>query len=95
MKVLQKWDYRLHAYMPHLVPGDWKVSQYESNMDARINCAECGKELPFGDSYVSMKIHDDMGFGYCVCEHCYDAEWTDRMLHEAEGEQEDDHADDE
>ena len=40
--------------------------------------AQCGKELKYGDTYTSLEIHTAMGFGYGVCEDCYEFEWKRR-----------------
>ena len=43
-------------------------------MDKIVNCANCGKELKFGECYTSKTIHTEIGMGYGVCEECYDKE---------------------
>lgn len=43
----------------------------------RFDCAECGCELAFGESYTSRLIHNDLGFGYAVCPRCYEAEFRE------------------
>jgi hypothetical protein len=40
-------------------------------MGAIVNCACCGKRLPFGECYTSREIHTGLGFGYAVCGDCY------------------------
>lgn len=47
-------------------------------MSNKVNCAQCGREIKFGDSYTSKEIHTFSGFGYSVCEECYDKEWERR-----------------
>lgn len=42
-----------------------------------IDCAECGCELAFGESYTSRLIHNELGFGYAVCARCYEAEFRE------------------
>lgn len=42
-----------------------------------VDCAECGCELAFGESYTSRLIHNDLGFGYAVCPRCYEAEFRE------------------
>lgn len=75
---LQRWDYDLHDYVPFVVPTKWNVVIYGNNMDEIINCPTCGVELKLGDSYTSKEVHDNIGFGFCVCEKCYDEEWERR-----------------
>lgn len=74
IRFLKKWNYERHDYEDYLIPGDWKVSMYEEDMNTPVNCAHCGKLLPFGDCYTSQEIHNAMGMGYAVCENCYDEE---------------------
>ena len=77
-KILKKWNYAKHEYEPYEVPDDWKVLSLAFDMDEMVVCPHCGKTLPFGDAYTSMEIHTDMGFGYAVCESCYNEEWKRR-----------------
>lgn len=39
-----------------------------------VDCAECGCEVVFGESYCSRLIHNELGFGYAVCARCYEDE---------------------
>ena len=43
-----------------------------------INCADCGKQITYGDCYTSLTIHTNTGMGYPVCEKCYKKEWEER-----------------
>lgn len=72
---LNKWDYKRHMYKKHEVPDSWNCKTYSTDLEETINCASCGKELKFGDSYTSLEIHTDIGFGYGVCQRCYDNEF--------------------
>ena len=83
MRVLNKWDYANGEYVPHRVPAEWKVSLCEADMDNIVNCASCGKELPYGETYTSMEIRTaGMGFGYAVCDECYNKETERRLQNE-------------
>ncbi len=73
-RVLQKWNHQKRDYEQYVVPEDWKVSLYSSDMDKLINCPHCGKTIKFGDGYTSKEIHNHMGFGYSVCEKCHEEE---------------------
>ena len=75
---LRKWNYETHEYEPIEVPDEWNVSLYTENMDEIVNCPHCGKELRFGETYTSKEIHNWVGFGYGVCEECYEEEWKRR-----------------
>ena len=54
------------------------ISVYETDMDTIVNCAQCNKELKFGESYTSMEKQTSLGFGYAVCADCYEEEWKRR-----------------
>lgn len=47
------------------------------NFSTVVDCAECGCQLAFGESYTSRLIHNDLGFGYAVCPRCYEAEFRE------------------
>ena len=76
--ILQKWNGKEHKYEDYEIPDEWNVKTYSRNMKERINCAQCGKEINFGDCYTSLEIHTEIGFGYAVCEKCYAKEWKRR-----------------
>lgn len=81
--MMQKWNEKLRRYFPYDPPvkdGIYPLICYD--MDTVINCAQCGKEVKFGDCFTSMEIHNDAGFGFSVCEDCYDKEWHRRKLYE-------------
>ena len=48
---------------------------YASDMDTVVAFAACGKSLKFGDAYTSRKILSNAGFGFAVCEDCYEKEF--------------------
>ncbi len=66
----RKWDPKERKYWPYIIPGAWKTPLFSNDMDEVINCAACGKEVKFGDTYTSKQIHNAMGFGYYVCPEC-------------------------
>ena len=75
MTMLRKWDHARREYVPLEVPDSWRVSCYEADMDAAVNCCRCGRRLPFGETYTSLQVHTPKtGFGYAVCQECHDAE---------------------
>lgn len=76
-RMLQKWSPARKTYLPYMIPGNWKVSTYETNMAAVVNCAACGQRLSFGDSYTSRQIHTPVGMGFAVCGKCYEREWEE------------------
>lgn len=77
--ILKKWNYQKRKYEDFNIPRDRNVKLLADDLNEIINCANCGKEVKFGDTYTSMTIHNSLGFGYCVCEECYEEEWKDRI----------------
>jgi hypothetical protein len=67
----QKWDYKAKKYNPLTLPAEWHVTTFECDMGTKINCAQCGGELTFGEAYTSKTIHTPYGIGYSVCYDCY------------------------
>lgn len=67
---MKKWNPQNHEYETYTVPETWNVKQWAFRMDEVINCARCGAEICYGDSYTSLQIHDALGIGYAVCGDC-------------------------
>lgn len=62
-------------YRPYVLPEDkLKCSLLEERMDKVIACAGCGKPIKFGESFTSLEIHTESGFGFMVCPMCIDQE---------------------
>jgi hypothetical protein len=76
--IVGKWNYERNDYEPYRIPDKWVCQTFEDDMNAKINCAHCGKKLKYGDSYSSLEIHDSFGLAFAVCEKCYNAEWLNR-----------------
>ena len=76
---LNKWNYEKHVYEAYEVPDEWRISVYETDMDALVNCCQCGKEIKFGETYTSQEVHTEMGFGFAVCPECYRSEMERRF----------------
>ena len=74
MAVLMKWNYDKHDYDMKRIPDGMNCVCYSGDMDKVVNCATCFREIRYGDGYGSLEVHDGYGFGYCVCESCYEAE---------------------
>lgn len=72
--VLRKWDFKLEKYLPYEIPVNWNIALCEVDMNTVIDCAGCGKSIPYGESYTSRTIHTDVGLGYALCEDCYEKE---------------------
>lgn len=80
--ILRKWNYERHKYKDYEIPDEWNVKTYGNGMEEIINCCQCGKKIKFGDSYTSLEVHAKMGFGYSVCEKCYEKEFRRRKKYE-------------
>lgn len=75
---LRKWNYSEHNYDDYEVPDEWNCKTYSNNLEELVNCPHCGKQIKYGDTYTSKEIHTGLGFGYGVCEECYEKEWNRR-----------------
>lgn len=73
----EKWNYKTHSYEPYKLPKG--ACMTADDMSRVISCAECGRAVTFGKSYVSMQIHNHMGLGYMVCGQCYEVEKGERL----------------
>lgn len=69
-----KWNFKKHVYEPYSVPEEWNTPLHTNDLNQIVNCAQCGKEIKFGDTYTSRQIHNAAGFGYPVCGECYEKE---------------------
>lgn len=68
----RRWSYDIREYVDYDLPK--KASLFEVDMDTIVQCASCGKFLPFGECYTSKVIHSISGFGYGVCDVCHTEE---------------------
>lgn len=71
--MLQRWNYVTKSYEPFEVPDDRKAV-ISADAKEMVNCACCGREIPFYLSYTSFEIHNSAGLGYAVCEWCHYSE---------------------
>lgn len=87
MRMLSRWSPERHKYEPYGIPPEWIVTNYETDMDAHINCAACEALVTYGETYTSLQIHAlPSGFGYAVCAICHEAE-VKRELRARESEE--------
>lgn len=70
-----KWNHKTREYDYYETPEEWHTPLYTDNMEEIVNCAQCGREIAYGDCYTSREIHNGYGFGYPVCEDCLKEEW--------------------
>jgi hypothetical protein len=67
----QKWNFINHEYEPYETPDEWVVPLVCRDMDLLVNCANCGKQLIYGETFTSKAIHNITGLGFGVCSDCY------------------------
>lgn len=65
-----KWNGK--SYDEYELPTGARL--YGEDMDEIITCAGCEKQIKLGDGYTSLEIHTKMGFGFIVCDACYQQE---------------------
>lgn len=71
----RKWNPKTRKYYNYDLPKG--ACLCGDDMDKVIACARCGEKMRFGDGYTSKQIHTRYGFGYAVCEKCYEKEWKE------------------
>lgn len=71
---IRKWNYETHEYDAYTPPEGWVPVLVTDDMELAIKCASCGKDMDFGSGYTSKELHTTVGFGYPVCEDCYEKE---------------------
>lgn len=76
---IARWNYKTKSYDPYKPNPKWTVVLVSHDMGLPMNCANCGMETTFGDSFTSLELHTSVGFGYPVCEGCYEQEY-DRKI---------------
>lgn len=75
---MKKWNTKLHKYESYEIPKEWHTPILDE-MNEPCNCAECGAVHTYGDMFSSLLIHTDSGFGYPVCDKCYEKEVEERL----------------
>lgn len=74
-RVAQKWNPYHRKYRPYVLPEDeLKCSLLEDSAERIIACAGCGRPVKFGESFTSLEIHTESGFGFMVCPICLNQE---------------------
>ena len=82
--IVGKWNYEKHEYDDYTVPNNWKITTFCVDDKGIINCVQCGKQIIADDGYVSLEVHTPVGFGYLVCNYCYDEELKRRKKYKNE-----------
>ena len=71
MRMIRKYDVEKREMIDWYVPREWRLALWNTNMDERVNCAQCGTEHKYGDCYTSRELMNGAGLGYGVCSKCY------------------------
>lgn len=80
--ILNKWNYNTHSYDKVNISDVYNCKTYSNDMNEIVHCPHCGDEIKFGESYTSLEFHTKLGFGYAVCENCYELEMERRKQYE-------------
>lgn len=74
VKIMYKFNQRTRKEEPYEPPvEDGYYPIYCDDMDKKINCAQCGKEITFGEGYTSREIYSGP-WGHTVCIDCMEKE---------------------
>jgi hypothetical protein len=79
---MKKRNFKTKRYVPYSIPPDWNCPLCKKDYQMVANCTQCGVKKRFWDMYTSQTIHNESGFGYPVCEKCYDEESKLRILYQ-------------
>ncbi|HFD1725285.1 TPA: hypothetical protein QFM54_001858 [Enterococcus faecium] len=71
----KKWNHLTSKYEAIILPD--KATKYSSDLDSLIECAQCKNEIKYSDAYSSLRIQDELGFGFMVCRECMEIELTE------------------
>lgn len=74
-----KWNFDTLEYEPYELPENCPLILGQDELETVINCASCREKVIFGACYTSKTIHNIHGFGYPVCESCYNMEFKKYM----------------
>lgn len=80
MNKAEKWNFEKQEYEEYELPDNCPL--FLSNMEEIINCANCREKFKIGDCYCSKTIHNRIGFGYPVCEKCYNKELENERFYQ-------------
>ena len=82
--VIKKCDYSSHSYFSIAITSrePLNIKTYSEDMNEIVNCCQCLKPIRYGDTYTSKEVHTKIGFGYAVCQECYEEEWERKKYYE-------------
>ena len=75
-----KWNSRTKKYEPYRIPEEW-YTPLLADAYKTVNCASCGKEIKYGNSFVSLEIRESeiSNVGYAVCDACFNLEFERKV----------------
>lgn len=74
MKKCLKWNYKTHKYSEVLITD--ACFTHVQDLTLKIRCVNCSEPFVAGNMYTSHQYQNHMGFGYLICEECYQKEWN-------------------
>ena len=78
MNKASKWNFKEQKYEDYELPENCPLVCHD--MEKIINCANCREKFKLGECYCSKTIHNELGFGYPVCEKCYNKELENERI---------------
>lgn len=83
MRMIKKYDVEKRETIDWYVPREWVIALWNTNMDDKVNCAQCGTKLRYGDCYTSRELFNGGGLGYGVCSLCSQKERVRLLINNA------------
>ena len=77
---MEKWNEEKGCFEPYEVPKHWTPRVCSSDKREFINCASCGKVIRYDKGKPSKFIINGIGFGYRVCQECYEKEVKKELM---------------
>ena len=72
-----KWNPKLHIYEEY--NPKFPIVMHSEDMNLIVNCCQCGKKVKYGETFTSLEVHNNYGFGYAVCGDCYNEEYKRKI----------------
>ena len=77
---INKWNSETQTYEKVDFPDKFHISTWEPSLKNKVVCPSCKSTIEFGEAFTSKRYQDDLGYGYCVCEKCYNNEKAEMTL---------------
>lgn len=72
---MTKYDTKQREFVEYKPQKGWHCLAVCFQDQEIVNCANCGKQLPFGHTFASRTIKNKKNVGYGVCPECYSKEY--------------------